>query len=407
VSVPPATRPSRVAIVVHASLPDDPRIRRQAEALRDAGHEVDLFGLREPGEAARETWNGIRIRRLPVRRRFAGFAGHLAEYLAFAAIASVRLAAEHRHRHYRLVQVATLPDFLAFAALPVRLTGVPLLLDLHEDMPEFFRDRFASAGLRPLFPLVSGSSRASAAIADALITVHEPLRALAVARGVPPGRISVVMNSPDDRLFDPGIHPRRPWRADGTLRIVHHSNLQRIYGLDIAVEAMARLEPGLGARLDVYGDGPFRPAVEDAMGRHGVQDRVTLHGRVPLDDLPGILAAADLALVPTRPEPYLEYSLSTKLLEAVAMRLPVIASDLHTFRAHFDEAAIRYVPGGDPAALADAMTAVAGDPDAAAARAETAARQAEPYAWAIQRRHYLAVIDGLLGRGRLGSSNGV
>jgi glycosyltransferase involved in cell wall biosynthesis len=143
------------------------------------------------------------------------------------------------------------------------------------------------------------------------------------------------------------------------------------------------------------------------MGRHGVQDRVTLHGRVPLDDLPGILAAADLALVPTRPEPYLEYSLSTKLLEAVAMRLPVIASDLHTFRAHFDDAAIRYVPGGDPAALADAITAVAGDPVAAAARAKTAARQAEPYAWGIQRRHYLAVIDGLLGRGRLGSSNGV
>jgi hypothetical protein len=69
-----------------------------------------------------------------------------------------------------LVQVATLPDFLAFAALPVRLTGVPLLL---EDMPEFLRDRFATGGLRPLFPLVSGASRASAAIADAVITVHE------------------------------------------------------------------------------------------------------------------------------------------------------------------------------------------------------------------------------------------
>ena len=93
-----AARPTRVAIVVHASLPDDPRIRRQAEALRDAGHEVDLFGLRDPGQPGAETWNGIRILRLPVRRRFTGFAGHLAEYLAFAAVVSIRLTAEHRHR---------------------------------------------------------------------------------------------------------------------------------------------------------------------------------------------------------------------------------------------------------------------------------------------------------------------
>jgi glycosyltransferase involved in cell wall biosynthesis len=399
-------RPTRIAIVVHASLPDDPRIRRQAEALRDAGHEVDLFGLRDPGQAEVETWNGMRILRLPVRRRFTGFAGHLAEYLAFAGLVSVRLAAEHRHRRYRLVQVATLPDFLAFAALPVRLTGIPLLLDLHEDMPEFFRDRFTAGALRPLFPLVSGAARASAAIADAVITVHEPLRALAVARGVPPARISVVMNSPDERLFDPAAHARRPWRADGALRIVHHGNLQRIYGVDVAVEATAALDPALGARLDVYGDGPFRPDVEAAIARHRVADRVSLHGRVPLDELPGILAGADLAVAPTRPEPYMAYSLSTKVLESVAMGVPVVASDLMTLRAHFDDEAIRYVPGGDPLALAEAISLLADDPATAARQALAATRQAEPYAWAGQRQHYLAVVDSLLARGRLDASSG-
>lgn len=390
--------PTRVAIVAHASVPDDPRIRRHAEALRDAGHEVDLIGLRDPGQPDAEEWNGVRIVRLPIRRRFTGFAGHLAEYLAFAALASVRLAVEHRHRRYRLVQVATLPDFLAFAAMPVRLTGVPLLLDLHEDMPEFFRDRFASGGLRPLFPLISGTARASAAVADAVITVHEPLRQLAIRRGVAPERIEVVMNSADERLFDPARHPRRAWRADGTLRLVHHSNLQRIYGLDVAVEAVARLDPSLHAHLDVYGDGPFRSEVEDAIARYGAGDRVALHGRVPLDTLPTILAGADIAIVPTRPEPYLQYSLSTKLLEAVAMEVPVISTDLQTVRRHFDDAAIRYVRGGDPAALAAAIESVASDRAGTEAQASAARRQAEPYAWAIQKERYLAVVDGLLSR---------
>lgn len=398
---------ARIAIVVHAAFPRDPRVRRQAEALRDAGHEVDVLALRDVGEADHETWKGIRIVRLPLGRGGVGFAAHLAEYLAFTALATFRLAAEHRHRGYRLVQVATLPDFLAFAALPVRLTGVPLLLDLHEDMPEFFRDRFTASALRPLLPLVSGTSRASAAVADAIITVHEPLRELAIARGVPAHRISVVMNAADERLFDPSRHPKSAFMAHGRLQLIHHSNLQRIYGLDQAVSAMALVDPSLDAHLDVYGDGPFRGEVEAAIQRHRVGDRVTLHGRVPLDALPPLLAGADIGLVPTRPEPYMAYSLSTKLLEYVAMGLPVVATDLRTVRAHFSDEAIRYVPGDDPPALAAAIADLAASPARAAAQAAEAQRQAEPYRWAVQAAHYLAVVDALLARGRLVATDGV
>ncbi|HET9498155.1 MAG TPA: glycosyltransferase [Candidatus Limnocylindria bacterium] len=397
---------TRVAILGHASFPDDTRLRRQAEALRDAGYGVDVFALRDAGQAKEEDWRGVRVLRLPVRRAFTGFAGHLGEYLAFAGLVSLRLAAEHRRRRYRLVQVATLPDFLAFAALPVRLTGAPLLLDMHEDMPEFFRDRFGTGGLQALLPVVSAATRASAAVADEMITVHEPLRQLALARGVPTSRVSVVMDGADERLFDPARYTRHPLMADGKLRLIHHSNLQRIYGLDVAVAAMRLLDVAFDAHLDVYGDGPFRPDVETAISRHGVGDRVTLHGRVPQDDLPGLLAAADIGIVPSRPEPYMAYSLSTKLLEYVAMGVPVIATDLRTFRAHFDASAIRYVPGNDPWALADAIADLARNPEAAAASAAEGSRQARPYAWAVQRARYLAIVERLVARGRLGASSG-
>ena len=89
------------------------------------------------------------------------------------------------------------------------------------------------------------------------------------------------MNSADGSLFDPGRHERRAFMADGELRLIHHSNLQRIYGLDVAIEGLARLRPGLRWRLDVYGDGPWRGRVEAAVERTGTADRVTLHGRVP------------------------------------------------------------------------------------------------------------------------------
>jgi glycosyltransferase involved in cell wall biosynthesis len=388
-------------MVVHAVYPGDPRVRRQSDALAEAGHEVDLFCLRGPGEAAEEAAGPMRVVRLPVNRAFRGFAGHMAEYLAFAGLAAVRLTAAHRRRGYALVQVATVPDFLAFSALPVKLTGVPLLLDLHEDMPEFFRDRFAHPLLRPLHPLVGGSARVAAAAASALITVHEPLRQLSIARGVAPEKIQVVMNSADGRLFDPALHPRRSFMADGELRLAHHSNLQRIYGLDVAVQAVARLDAqALPHRLDVYGDGPFRAEVEEAIARTAVADRVHLRGRVPMDDLPALLAASDIGLVPSRPEPYLQYSLSTKLLEYAAMGVPIIASDLRTFRAHFTDAAIRYVPGGDPAALAEAIGGLAANPDAAARLGREAQQQAAAYGWDVQARQYVEIVERLIGESR-------
>jgi glycosyltransferase involved in cell wall biosynthesis len=387
---------SRIAIVVHAVYPGDPRIRRQADALTDAGHQVDVFALRAPDEAPEESIGPLRVIRLPVNRGFTSFAGHMAEYLAFAGMATWRLTREHRRHRYQLVQVATVPDFLAFAAAPIKLAGVPLLLDLHEDMPELFRDRFAHPLLRPLMPLVTGSTRAAAAMADELITVHEPLRQLSIERGVPPDKISVVMNSADARVFDPARHPRRQFMEDGELRLIHHSALQRIYGLDVAVEAVAMIDPAdIPLRLDVYGDGPHAAQVAATVERTGTADRVHLHGRVALEQLPELLAGADIGLVPSLPEPYLQYSLSTKLLEYAAMGVPTIASDLATFRSHFNDEAIRYVPGGDPGALAAAIRELASDPAGAARLGAEAHRQAAGYAWSLQAEHYVAIVERL------------
>ena len=388
----------RVAIVVHAILPGDPRVRRQSDALIDAGYEVDVICLRQPGEPAEERDGPMRIVRLPLNRSFVGFAGHIAEYVAFTVMVAWRLAGEHRRRRYDLVQVATVPDFLSFAAIPQKLAGVPLLLDLHEDMPEFFRDRFSAPLLRPLRPMVTGVTKASAAVADRLITVHEPLRQLSIARGVPPDKIDVIMNSADGRLFDPARHQRRAFMGDGELRLVHHSNFQRIYGLDVAIDALSGLRPGLRWRLDVYGDGPWRPQIEAAIARTETADRVRLHGRVAIDDLPRLLAASDIGLVPSLPEPYLEYSLSTKLLEYAAMGIPTVATDLATFRHHFTDAALRFVPGGAGPALTAAIEVLVDDPAGAVAMGREAQRQAAAYDWEIQKARYLDIVERLVGR---------
>ena len=130
-------------MLAHAYYEEDSRVRREAEALVRAGHPVEVFALRRPGDPSEGVLDGVVIHRLDVRRhQGAGITVYLREYLDFLARATIALARVHRARRFGLVHVDTLPDFLVFAAMPLKLAGVPVLLDLHEAMPEFFRARF-------------------------------------------------------------------------------------------------------------------------------------------------------------------------------------------------------------------------------------------------------------------------
>jgi glycosyltransferase involved in cell wall biosynthesis len=185
---------------------------------------------------------------------------------------------------------------------------------------------------------------------------------------------------------------------DGELRLIHHSNLQRIYGLEVLVDAVARIGDSLPVRVDIYGDGPYRPQLETAVARTGTADRVHLNGPVPIEELPGLIAGADVGVLPTLDEPYLHFSLSTKLLEYATMGITIVGSDLATVRAHFTPEAIRYVPGGDPDALATAIREVAADPVAAARFGAEAHRQAAAYGWEVQAARYLEIVERLAAR---------
>jgi hypothetical protein len=154
---------------------------------------------------------GVALHRLDVRRhQGAGIAVYLLEYLAFFARATVALARAHRRRRFALVHVNSLPDFLVFAALPLKLAGVPVLLDLHEAMPEFFRARFPHRATSLAHGLLRLQERASVAVGDAVLTVNDALRDRLVALGTRAATVTVILNTPDVALFDPAAHAGCP-----------------------------------------------------------------------------------------------------------------------------------------------------------------------------------------------------
>jgi glycosyltransferase involved in cell wall biosynthesis len=393
-------RPRRpVAMVVHSYYEEDPRVRREAESLVAGGRPVDVFCLRRPDDRGEAVVEGVRVRHLDVQRhQGSSLPVYLAEYVAFLVRATIALARAHPRRRYALVQVHSLPDFLVFAALPLRTVGVPVLLDLHEAMAELFRSRFPGASNGLMHRLLLLEERLSIGAASHVITVNDLLAARLVKLGVPASKVGVVPNSPSLTRFDSGRHPRRRFGEDGAVRLVYAGALTPIYELDVVVDAVATLRdqrPDLDVRLDVYGRGDSEPALREQAARLGVADAIVFHGRIPLEDVPAAMARADVGLAPTRHDQFTDSSISGKLFEYGAMGKLVVASRLPLVVRTFPAGSVSTYDPGDPAALAQAVVALADDPLAREAAIAATSAIVSELAWEREAERYAALVDRL------------
>jgi D-inositol-3-phosphate glycosyltransferase len=240
--------------------------------------------------------------------------------------------------------------------------------------------------------------RGSIAAASNAITVNQALRARLVERGVAADRISVVPNSPNLARFDPGAHPSRPFMADGTLRLIFAGGLTPTYEVDVAVRAVALLRdrrPDLPAALDIYGRGDSQPELERLVGDLGVGDRVALHGRIPIEEVPAAIARADVGLATTRLDAFTAASLSTKIFEYAAMGKPVVAARLPLVEAAFPADVVRRYQPGDAESLADEVLALVDDPAAREAAVVAAGAIVAEHSWEHDGPAYLELLERL------------
>ena len=229
---------------------------------------------------------------------------------------------------------------------------------------------------------------------DALVTNGEGVRAMFAP--LIPAPAFVVRNGVDTTLFRPGaaagaLPPLSPGATIGfAARLVPQKRPEDF--LEMAARIAAR-HPNV--RFLIAGDGSRRPHYERLAATLGLGDRVQFLGMVR--DMRAFYSACSLLVLPSRSE-----GSPNVVLEAMAMKLPVVASDTPATReivTHMRDGLL--FPVGDVDKLTETVELALGASDLRAALAARAFRKAQgPLSAETSAATLAGIIESLLGRSR-------
>lgn len=237
-------------------------------------------------------------------------------------------------------------------------------------------------GLRPA---VAAQMVEAGRKAGGMLAVSAALKADMAALGIPEEKIRVHYTGVDLTRFRPveRVRAKRGLGVEGPL-IVTPGNLVPLKGQRLAIEALAELA---GVTLLIAGEGPERPALEALIAARGLEPRVRLLGSVAPAEMPGLLAAADLMLLPSERE-----GLANVWIESLASGTPILIADVGGAREVVDRPEAGRLVARDPSAIAAAAREMlASPPDPAEVR-----RSAERFSWERNGAELHAHLAGLV-----------
>lgn len=224
--------------------------------------------------------------------------------------------------------------------------------------------------------------------ADLVVVVSEALRTHLLARGIADDRIIVIPNGVDTTRYAPdvdGSSTRARFELADRCVIGFIGTFGPWHGAAILAEAFAmvlEMRPDLRdrVRLLLIGDGMCLPAVKDLLAKRNRLAEVAFTGLVPQSEGNRYLAACDIVVLPTVPNPdgTQFFGSPTKLFEYMAMGRAIAASAIgQVSNILHNERTALLIPPADPAGLAQALIRLIDD-HALRARLGSAARvQAE------------------------------
>jgi glycosyltransferase involved in cell wall biosynthesis len=114
-------------------------------------------------------------------------------------------------------------------------------------------------------------------------------------------------------------------------------------------------------------------------------------------EIAAIMSEADLGVVPKRADSFGNEAYSTKIMEFMAVGVPVVVSSTKVDRYYFNDSVVRFFESGDPDALASEMLLLLRDTDLRQHLIVRASEYAATHSWENRKGDYLGLVDSLCG----------
>jgi glycosyltransferase involved in cell wall biosynthesis len=375
---------------------NDGRVMRYAEALAQEGVEVDAIVLGRTGQPREEVIRGVRVIRVQTRvKNESGKMVYLVRILRFFVLSMIEVTRQHRQLPYRLIHVHSVPDFEVFAAIIPKLCGARIILDIHDIVPEFYAAKFEVSHGSLVFKALKVLERLSASFAHHVIASNDIWLEKIASRSSTRGKCSSLINYPDMSVFRKGLRTRLD---DGRYILSYPGTLSWHQGLDIAVKAFAIAQISAPEmEFHIYGEGSAKPQLKRLVRELSLESKVLLNDPLPLREIALVMANADLGVVPKRNDSFGGEAFSTKILEFMALGVPVLVADTRIDRHYFNATLLRFFKASDIEALAQAMLDAYWQRERGAALAVNALSFVQENNWGTKKHNYLAVVRGLIG----------
>jgi glycosyltransferase involved in cell wall biosynthesis len=275
-------------------------------------------------------------------------------HLVTAAFQTVRWASRRRKSQrviFLMTNYAPVATGLKVAASLLGLPRVVTLTDLAGFSYSLARVAAAPWWKRPLLSAYADHVRSLERSYDGYVLLTEQMGGLVNPENKPQVIVEGVLNTEGMRFSS------REGANQATV-LAHAGTLDRLYGIQLILDAFARLEDP-EAELWLFGTGDMDAEITQ---RQAIDPRIKFHGFRPRDEVLEALQQATLLLnLRDRSEEYTKYSFPSKLLEYMASGTPVVTTALAGIPDEYGEF-VYSVSTSDPAGIAKELETVAGLP---------------------------------------------
>jgi glycosyltransferase involved in cell wall biosynthesis len=308
------------------------------------------------------------------------------------------LSARHLRARYDLIHVHSVPDFEVFATVVPRLLGARVVLDIHDIVPEFYASKFKVTDRSAVIRLLRLVERLSISYSNHVIISNHLWYAKLVQRSCTADKCTVVLNYPDLRTFS---HRPRSVVAHDRFVMCYPGTLNWHQGVDLAVMAMALLrDHASNFEFLIIGDGPDHRKLCAMVQEQGLEDIVVIRDPVPIEQIADIMANVDLGVVPKRSDSFGNEAFSTKIMEFMAMGVPVLAARTRIDQYYFGEDLVAFFESGSSQDLAASILELSRNPKKCDFLRNQGLRFVGRNNWDVKQQEYLTLVDGLVRRPR-------